>query len=91
MADVNDVDDALRVIDRVDHAPVADTDAPSNGFSFKLLHAWWTGSGCERTDLRNNARGHGGGEPIELLDRRRLDGDLVISHGLDACGARGGS
>jgi hypothetical protein len=39
VADVDDVDDALLVIDRVDDAPIADADPPSNGLALQLLHA----------------------------------------------------
>jgi len=90
VTDVEDVDNALSVIDGVYDTPIASTNPPSCRFSFELLNA--DGARCARQgfDLTDNTCGNVGRQPVDLFDGGGLDDELILSHELQAaCGVQG--
>jgi len=54
MPDRGDVDDTLPVVDRVDHAILADSDSPRSGSTFEFLAAGRSRRTRERFDSRED-------------------------------------
>src|SRR5260221_8435317 len=77
----NHVNHGLVVINGVNDAVVADSNAPKLEFAFELLCAVWAGIAAEPENRCVDPLSHGGWQGGELLRGPAANGEIVTTHG----------
>ena len=86
MAHGADIHDTCVVIDRIDHAIIADADTPEVSGSLELRASGWSGVRCQGLNTRDNTLRYTGVQAFELPAGRPSKYDGVFSHSDAAAG-----